>query len=188
MSFVKHAYWHWIVKETVYLKYQTMLASKRQISSGRIIMKRKYKWITLFLALVTSIPTFTISATALSLQRRKRKKTPSNATVPLKNSPSTKSAVSSYDIGVEVKSTPFGKVVILTNREKDTITIRKVVINDEWEIKGSNFLHSTKSWTSLPVELKLGDEVRAGVYPYQREVIYVDLETDKGKLTFKVNK
>ncbi|MDT4953732.1 MAG: hypothetical protein QOJ02_1870 [Acidobacteriota bacterium] len=151
-------------------------------------MKRKYRWLTLFLVLIASIPIFTISTDALSIQRRKRKKPPTKVTAPIKNSPPTKNIVSSYDMSVEVKSTPFGKVVILTNREKDTITIRKVVINDEWEIKGSNFLHSTKSWTSLPVELKLGDELRAGVYPYEREVIYVDLETDKGKMTFKVNK
>lgn len=150
-------------------------------------MQRKYRWITLILAIVTSIQTFTMRTDALSMQKRKRKKTPSNITVP-KNSPSIKIAISSYDMGVEVKPTPFGKVIILTNREKDTITIRKIMINDEWEIKGSNFLHSTKSWISLPVELKLGDELRAPVYPYERAVIYVDLETDKGKFTFKVNK
>lgn len=151
-------------------------------------MKLKYRWLTLSLALVTSIPIFTMNAGALSLQRRKRKKSPSKVTAPIKNSPPAKTAISSYDIGVEVNSSFFGKVIILTNREKDTITIRKIVINDEWEIKSSNMLHSTKSWTSLPVELKLGDELRVPVSPYEREVIYIDLETDKGKLTFKVKK
>ena len=151
-------------------------------------MKRKCRWLTLILTIVATTSTFIMSADALSIQRRKRKKTPSNITVPLKNSPSTKAAFSSYDIGVEVKSTPFGKVIILTNREKAPITIQKIVVNDEWEIKGSNLLHSTKSWTSLPVELKLGDQLRASVYSYDRAVVYVDLDTDKGKFTFKVNK
>jgi hypothetical protein len=151
-------------------------------------MKQKHLWLTLILAIVASIPTFTLSADAFSIQRRKRKKAPSNITVPLKNSPSTKPAISSYDIGVELKSTPFGKVIILTNREKEPITIRKIVVNDEWEVKGSDLLHSTKSWTSLPVELKLGDQLRASTYSYKRAVVYVDLDTDKGKFTFKVNK
>lgn len=151
-------------------------------------MKRKYRWLTLILAIVASIPTFTIRADTLSQQRRKRKKAPSKVTVPIKNSPSIKSAISSYDIGVEVKSTPFGKVIILTNREKTSITINKIVVNEEWEIKGSNLLHSTKSWTSLPVELKLGDVLRASLYAYDRAPIYIDLDTDKGKFTFKVNK
>ena len=151
-------------------------------------MKRKYRWLTLILAIVASIPTFTISADALSIQKRKRKKAPSKVTAPLNNSPSTKTAVSSYDIGVEIKPTPFGKAIIITNREKAPITIQKIVVNDEWEITGSDFLHSTKSWTSLPVELKLGDQLRASTYSYDRAVIYVDLATDKGKFTFKVNK
>jgi hypothetical protein len=151
-------------------------------------MKVRYRWIAFVLFVLTVISTGSFYSTAQSTQRRKRKKVVSKVTIPLKNSPSTKSAISSYDIGVEVKSTPFGKVIILTNREKALITIRRIVVNDEWEIKGSNLLHSTKSWTSLPVELKLGDELRASIYSYDRAPIYIDLDTDKGKFTFKVNK
>jgi hypothetical protein len=151
-------------------------------------MKRKYRWLSLTLAVVASISAFTVSADALSIQRRKRKKTSSKVTAPLKTSPPAKAAVSSYDMGVEVKSTPLGKVIVLTNREKTLITINKIVVNDEWEVKGSDLLHSTKSWTSLPVELKLGDQLRASLYTYDRAPIYIDLETDKGKFTFKVNK
>jgi hypothetical protein len=151
-------------------------------------MERKYRWLTLILAVVISVPPFTMSADAISIQRRKRKKAPPKATAPLKESPPAKTAVSSYDMGVEIKPTPFGKVIILTNREKSPITVRRIVVNDEWEVKGSDLLHSTKSWTSLPVELRLGDQLRASLYTYDRAPIYIDLETDKGKFTFKVNK
>src|SRR5215213_5211289 len=118
-------------------------------------MKSKYRWLTITLAVLASIPTFTTSADALSIQRRKRKKATSKVTVPLKDSSSNKAAIPSYDMGVEVKSTPFGKVIVLTNREKSPITVSRILVNDEWEVKGSDLLHSTKSWTSLPVELKL---------------------------------
>jgi hypothetical protein len=88
-----------------------------------------------------------------------------------------------------VKSNPFGRLVILTNREKSPITIRKIIINDEWDVKDNpNLLHSTKSWVSLPVEMKLGDTLRVPLTVYRRAIIYVDLETDKGALTFKVSR
>lgn len=149
-------------------------------------MRRNCKCVVLCLSIVTLIMTFTMDTTAQSVQRRKRKKTPAKTSATIKNSSASKEPVSSHDIGVEVQSTPFGKVVILTNREKSPITVRQIVINDEWEIKSSTLLHSTKSWTSLPVELMLGDTLRVSVSPYKRDVIYVDLYTDKGKLTFKV--
>lgn len=188
MTFARHVNRHLIVKEAVYLKYQTMLASKSRNTYWEMIMKRKCKWAALCLAIAALVPTFTTEATANSIQRRKGKRSPSRVTAPVKNSPSTKEAISSHDIGVEIKSTPFGRVVVLTNREKSAITISKIVINDEWEIKSSDLLHSTKSWTSLPVKLKLGDTLRAPVSPYKRAVIYINLDTDKGKFTFKVNK
>lgn len=151
-------------------------------------MNRKYGWVALYLIVASFVLTIASDADAQSSARRKRKKAAAKVSTPVKNSPSVKPTTSSYDMGVEVKSTPFGKVIVLTNREKTTITIHKIVVNDEWEVKGSDLLHSTKSWTSLPVELKLGDELRASLYSYDRAPIYIDLDTDKGKFTFKVNK
>jgi hypothetical protein len=33
---------------------------------------------------------------------------------------------------------------------------------------------------SFPVVLELGDRLRRDIYPYKKEVIYVDIETDSG--------
>lgn len=79
--------------------------------------------------------------------------------------------------------------MVFTNREKVPVTIRKIMINEEYDYDGNgNLLHSTRSWTTLPVELSLGDTLRVPIYPYKKAVIYIDIETDKGKLTYKVNK
>ena len=150
-------------------------------------MKRNSQWVALYLISATFVLTIASGANAQSSARRKRKKVASKVITAVKNSPPASNAVS-HDIGVVVKATPFGQVVMLTNREKSPITIRKIIINDEWEIKDNpNLLHSTESWTSLPAELKLGDTLDVPVSQYRRAVIYVNLETNKGILTFKVN-
>ena len=154
-------------------------------------MRQKALRVTSIVLLIAVLFTFIQSDTVQASQRRRQKVRVPKATSSAKNSPpAIKDDAAIYDLGVDVKKTPFGKVVILTNREKAPIAIRKLTINDEWEVeKGNdNLLHSTKSWVSLPVELMLGDSVRVPISSYSREVIYIKLDTDKGTLRFKVNR
>jgi hypothetical protein len=151
-------------------------------------MRQRFLWLALSVSSFLLI--FTLSDSTQATQRRKQKRNSSKVVAPAKKTPhAIKESTPSHDIGIEVKSNPFGRLIILTNREKSPITIRKIIVNDEWDVKDNpNLLHSTKSWVSLPVELKLGDTLRVPLTVYRRAIIYVDLETDKGALTFKVSR
>lgn len=154
-------------------------------------MGQRTLWIIIAVALIAIPSTFIQGAAVQASQRRRQKGRVLKVPAPVKHtSPASKGDAVAYDLSVEVKKTPFGKVVILTNREKVSITIRNLIINDEWKLeKGNdNLLHSTKSWVSLPIELMLGDSLRIPISSYKREIIYIKLDTDKGVLTFKVYK
>lgn len=99
-----------------------------------------------------------------------------------------------YDLSVEVVTgrilftdltTPM---LMVTNRDRRPVTIRKVKVNDDWDVQNP-VRHSTLGILKLPVELKLGDKIEWAVYPpYKKEVVYVELDTDVGVLTFKVGR
>lgn len=154
-------------------------------------MRFNIRKVALTVLLTALLSVFSPSASTQSPQKRRLKGKASKAAAPVRSSsPSPRDNASSHNLNVEVKKTPFGKVIILTNRDKRPVTIRKITINDEMEPAkgGEDLLHSTKSWVSLPVELRLGDTLRVPTRPYRREIIYVDLDTDKGALTFKISK
>jgi hypothetical protein len=93
------------------------------------------------------------------------------------------------DLSVTVAHNFFGSSLVLGNRDKRPLTVRKLVINEEWSPgAGKDMLHSTRGWVALPVELQLGDTLRVGVGDYARAIIYIDLDTDRGAFTFKVGK
>lgn len=81
------------------------------------------------------------------------------------------------------------RVLVIVNRDKRPVEIRKVTLNEEYEFAGSKIKmkHSEKGYVYLPVTLKLGESLE-NVFPddCKKQVIYVDLETDSGVRQFKI--
>jgi hypothetical protein len=108
----------------------------------------------------------------------------------------SKAAEYDLDVGIEkaklgilgVIPTKFTTLVLsITNRDKRSVTIRKVMVNEEYEISGKEeWHHSSKPRVSFPVVLELGDRLSRDIYPYKKEVVYVDIETDAGVQKIKL--
>lgn len=81
------------------------------------------------------------------------------------------------------------RVLVIVNRDKRPVEIRKVTLNEEYEFAGSKIKmkHSENGYVYLPVTLKLGESLE-NVFPdyYKKQVVYVDLETDAGVQQFKI--
>lgn len=154
-------------------------------------MRRRLKVTVLLLSVMALLTATNLSASARTIQNRKKKRIPSSrVTTPKKAAPpASENVARNYDIGIEVVPTRFGRVLVITHREEVPITIRNITINNERSYRDNeNLLHSTHSWISLPAELKLGDTLRVPIHPYKKAVIYVGLDTNKGELTFKLGK
>jgi len=104
--------------------------------------------------------------------------------------------ISERDISVKIerrKNLIFtrltSRVLVIVNRDKRPIEIRKVTLNEEYEFAGSKIKmkHGEKGYVYLPVTLKLGESLE-NVFPddYKKRVVYVDLETDSGVRQFKI--
>lgn len=152
-------------------------------------MNRKIQVLALLLLTIFTPSSLLHNSYAQASKNRRIRRGTSKSTPPAKILSRSNSNTSNHDIGVEVVATKLGGVIILTNREKESVTIRKIVVNDEHDYAGNgNLLHSTRSWTTLPVDLSLGDTLRVPIYPYKKAIIYIDIQTDKGTFTYKVNK
>ncbi len=81
------------------------------------------------------------------------------------------------------------RVLVIVNRDKRPVEIRKVTLNEEYEFAGSKIKmkHSEKGYIFLPVTLILGESLE-NIFPddYKKQVIYVNLETDSGVRQFKL--
>lgn len=113
-----------------------------------------------------------------------------------KNSSQSTPQTSERDISVKIerrKNLIFtrltSRVLVIVNRDKRPIEIRKVTLNEEYEFAGSKIKmkHNEKGYVYLPVTLKLGESLE-NVFPddYKKQVVYVDLETDSGVRQFKL--
>lgn len=160
-----------------------------------------YKKIFISLLALLSFATFA-DTSALGQQRKAKKpatkkiiqKTaqPKRETDVFQSSPQT----SERDISVKIerrKNLIFtrltSRVLVIVNRDKRPVEIRKVTLNEDYEFAGSKIKmkHGEKGYVYLPVTLKLGESLE-NVFPddYKKQVIYVDLETDSGVRQFKI--
>ena len=81
------------------------------------------------------------------------------------------------------------RVLVIVNRDKRPVEIRKVTLNEEYEFAGSKIMmkHGEKGYVYLPVTLKLGEYLENTFRDdYKKRVVYVDLETDSGMRQFKL--
>ncbi len=112
------------------------------------------------------------------------------------NLPPQTPQISERDISVKIerrKNLIFtrltSRVLVIVNRDKRPVEVRKVTLNEEYEFAGSKIKmkHSEKGYVFLPVTLKLGESLE-NIFPddYKKQVIYVDLETDSGVRQFKL--
>ena len=132
-------------------------------------------------------------------QQRKTKKPATKKTGQLKreaNASQPTSQILERDISVKIerrKNLVFtrltSRVLVIVNRDKRPLEIRKVTLNEEYEFAGSKIKmkHSEKGYVYLPVTLKLGESLE-NVFPddYKKQIVYVDLETDSGVRQFKL--
>jgi hypothetical protein len=106
------------------------------------------------------------------------------------------SQISERDISIKIERRQnllftrlTSRVLVIVNRDKRPIEIRKVTLNEEYEFAGSKIMmkHSENGYVYLPVTLKLGESLE-NVFPddYKKQVVYVDLETDSGVRQFKI--
>lgn len=157
----------------------------------------------LFISLLALLSLAAFAETAALGQQRKTKKpaTKKNAQKTAQSKRETNVSqltpqISERDISVKIerrKNLIFTrltlKVLVIVNRDKRPIEIRKVTLNEEYEFAGSKIKmkHSEKGYFYLPVTLKLGESLE-NVFPddYKKQVVYVDLETDSGVRQFKI--
>lgn len=157
----------------------------------------------LFISLLALLSLAAFAETAALGQQRKTKKpaTKKNAQKTAQSKRETNVSqltpqISERDISVKIerrKNLIFTRltlrVLVIVNRDKRPIEIRKVTLNEEYEFAGSKIKmkHSEKGYFYLPVTLKLGESLE-NVFPddYKKQVVYVDLETDSGVRQFKI--
>ena len=160
-----------------------------------------YKKIFISLLALLSFAAFA-DTSALGQQRKTKKpapkKTAQNPSLSEQESKLSQQTpqISERDISVKIerrKNLIFtrltSRVLVIVNRDKRPVEIRKVTLNEEYEFAGSKIKmeHSEKGYVYLPVTLKLGESLE-NVFPddYKKQVIYVDLETDSGVRQFKL--
>lgn len=101
-------------------------------------------------------------------------------------------SVATHDLSVEVvrreRLLINGTVPVLeiTNRERRSVSIRRILINDEWE-PTERFLQRGKI-VKLPATLELGDVLSTNIWRYDRAPVYITLETDAGSITLKLGR
>lgn len=157
----------------------------------------------LFISLLALLSLVAFADTSASGQQRKTKKTTTKKTAqkPAQSERKNKVSqstpqISERDISVKIerrKNLIFtrltSRVLVIVNRDKRPVEIRKVTLNEEYEFAGSKIKmkHSEKGYVYLPVTLKLGESLE-NIFPddYKKQVVYVDLETDSGVRQFKL--
>ena len=160
-----------------------------------------YKKNFILLLALLSLAAFA-ETSALGQQRKTKKpatKKTAQKTVQSKreaNASQSTPQISKRDISVKIerrKNLVFtqltSRVLVIVNRDKSPVEIRKVTLNEEYEFAGSKIKmkHSEKGYVYLPITLKLGESLE-NVFPddYKKQVVYVDLETDSGVRQFKL--
>ena len=169
-----------------------------------------YKKTVIVWAIVSSLGLVVLASDSFAIfggQQRARKstaktiaKTPpqQESKTAAKKHPQQESKTAEYDLDVGIEKARLGilgvfptrfttLVLSITNRDKRSVTIHKVMVNEEYEISGNGeWHHSSKPQVSFPIVLKLGDKLSRDIYPYKKEVIYVDIETDSGVQRIKL--
>jgi hypothetical protein len=157
----------------------------------------------LFISLLVLLSLAAFADTSALGQQRKTKKPATKKTAQKASQPGRESNVSQStphtserDISVKIerrKNLIFtrltSRVLVIVNRDKRPVEIRKVTLNEEYEFAGSKIMmkHSEKGYVYLPVTLKLGESLENTFRDdYKKQVIYVDLETDSGVRQFKL--
>lgn len=160
-----------------------------------------YKILFISLLILLSLAAF-VDTSALGQQRKTKKPTTKKITQKTAQpQPEAKLSqqthqTSERDISVKIerrKNLIFtrltSRVLVIVNRDKRPVEIRKVTLNEEYEFAGSRIKmkHSEKGYVYLPVTLKLGESLE-NIFPddYKKQVVYVDLETDSGVRQFKL--
>lgn len=157
----------------------------------------------LFISLLVLLSFAAFAETSVFGQQRKTKKpaTKKNAQKTAQSEREAKVSqstpqISERDISVKVerrKNLIFtrltSRVLVIVNRDKRPVEIRKVTLNEEYEFAGSKIKmkHSEKGYVYLPITLKLGESLE-NIFPddFKKQVVYVDLETDSGVRQFKI--
>lgn len=157
----------------------------------------------LFISFLALLSLVAFADTSALGQQRKTKKTTTKKTAQKPSQseregklPQQTPQISERDISVKIerrKNLIFtrltSRVLVIVNRDKRPVEIRKVTLNEEYEFAGTKIKmkHSEKGYVYLPVTLKLGESLE-NVFPddYKKQVIYVDLETDSGVRQFKI--
>jgi len=169
-----------------------------------------YKKTMIVWAIASSIGLVVLASDSFAIfggqQRARRSTTKTIAKTPpqqesktaAKTPPQQKSKAAEYDLDVGIEKARLGilgviptrfttLVLSITNRDKRSVSIRKVMVNEEYEIsEKGEWRHSSNPQVSFPVVLELGDKLRKDIYPYAKEVIYVDIETDSGVQRIKL--
>jgi len=169
-----------------------------------------YKKTVIVWAIVSSLGLVVLASDSFAIfggQQRARKstaktiaKTPpqQESKTAAKKPPQQESKTAEYDLDVGIEKARLGilgvfptrfttLVLSITNRDKRSVTIHKVMVNEEYEMSGKGeWLLPSKRGVSFPVVLGLGDKLSREIYPYKREVIYVDIETDSGVQKIKL--
>lgn len=153
----------------------------------------------LFIPLLVLLSLAAFANSSVSGQQRKTKKSATKKTAQLEREANVSQSTpqtSERDISVKIerrKNLIFtrltSRVLVIVNRDKRPVEIRKVTLNEEYEFAGSKIKmkHDEKGYVYLPVTLKLGEYLE-NVFPddYKKQVVYVDLETDSGVRQFKL--
>lgn len=157
----------------------------------------------LFISLLVLLSLVAFADTTVLGQQRKTKKptTKKTAQKPVQSEREAKLSqktpqTAERDISVKIErrrnllfTRLTSRVLVIVNRDKRPVEIRKVTLNEEYEFAGSKIKmkHSENGYVYLPVTLKLGESLE-NVFPddYKKQVVYVDLETDSGVRQFKI--
>jgi hypothetical protein len=172
-----------------------------------------YKKTVIVWAIVSSLGLIVLAGDSFAIfggqQRARKSATKASAKTPpqeeskttkasAKTPPKEESKTAEYDLDVGVEKARLGLLGVIptrfttlmlsiTNRDTRSVTIRKVMVNEEYEISAKGQWHrSSKSQVIFPVILGLGDRLSREIYPYAKEVIYVDIETDSGVQRIKL--
>lgn len=157
----------------------------------------------LFISLLVLLSLAAFANFSVSGQQRKAKKPATKKTAqktaqPVREANVSRSTAqtSERDISVKIerrKNLIFtrltSRVLVIVNRDKRPVEIRKVTLNEEYEFAGSKIMmkHNEKGYVYLPITLKLGESLENTFRDdYTKQVIYVDLETDSGVRQFKL--
>lgn len=157
----------------------------------------------LFISLLVLLSLAVFAGSSVSGQQRKTKKPATKKTAqktaqPEREANASRSTpqTSERDISVKIERRQnliftrlTSRVLVIVNRDKRPVEIRKVTLNEEYEFAGSKIKmkHSEKGYVFLPITLKLGESLE-NIFPddYKKQVVYVDLDTDSGVRQFKL--